>query len=86
MGTLRFAHACWTVAYSYDSADRVTKITYPDGTADVYTYNKLDLSSYQDRQARLWTYSHDADRRLTAITDPLGNQTLFGYNNIGVLQ
>lgn len=24
----------WSVAYSYDNADRVTKITYPDGTAD----------------------------------------------------
>ncbi len=73
------------VAYNYDNTDRITKIAYPDGTADVHTYNKLDLASYQDRQARLWTYAHDADRRLTAITDPLGNQTLFAYNGIGEL-
>jgi RHS repeat-associated protein len=75
----------WTVALSYDNADRVTKITYPDGTTDTYTYDKLDLASYQDRQGRLWLYAHDADRRLTKTTDPLGNQTLLAYNGIGEL-
>jgi RHS repeat-associated protein len=73
----------WSVAFSYDNADRITKISYPDGTAEIYTYNKLDLASYQDRQGRLWIYAHDADRRLTAITDPLGNRTQFSYNGIG---
>jgi RHS repeat-associated protein len=75
----------WTVTYNYDNADRTTKITYPDGTADIYTYDKLNLASHQDRQNRVWTYSHDSDRRLTAVTDPLGNQTLLAYNGIGKL-
>jgi len=71
----------WAVTYDYDAADRITKITYPDGTTDLYTYNKLDLASYEDRLSRLWVYTHDANRRLSAITDPLGQQTQFGYNN-----
>ncbi|HXM70358.1 MAG TPA: peptidase C39, partial [Thermoanaerobaculia bacterium] len=75
----------WGVVYSYDAGDRLTEIEYPDGTSDRYTYDKLDLASYQDRQLRTWTYSHDADRRLTAITDPSGKQALFAYNGIGEL-
>ncbi len=71
----------WTATYSYDNANRITKITYPDGTADIYTFDKLDLASYTDRNGRRWIYSHDADRRLVASKDPLGNTTLFGYSN-----
>jgi RHS repeat-associated protein len=75
----------WTAAYSYDNANRLTKVTYPDGTADSYTYDKLDPTLFKDRLGRVWRYTHDADRRLTATTDPLGLQTLFGYNGIGEL-
>ena len=52
-------------------------------TIETYTYDKLDLASYQDRQQRVWTYAHDANRRLTSVTDPIGAQTQFGYNNDG---
>jgi RHS repeat-associated protein len=76
----------WTISYSYDAADRVTRITYPDGTTDQYTWDKLDLAAYRDRQGHLWSYSHDADRRLVAATDPLGNQTQFGYYENGRLK
>ncbi|MDQ0564128.1 RHS repeat-associated protein [Rhizobium mesoamericanum] len=73
----------WSVTYDYDAADRLTKITYPDGTADRYSYDKLDLASYQDREGHLWGYGYDANRRLTTITDPFGGQTLLGYNEMG---
>jgi len=75
----------WMVTYDYDAADRITKITYPDATFDLYSYDKLDLAYYQDRQGRRWTYTHDANRRLTKIVDPMGQQTLLGYNGIGSL-
>ena len=61
----------------------MTKVTYPDGTAEISTYNRLDLASFQDRQGRQWSYTYDANRRLTATTDPLGQQTLYGYNRRG---
>ena len=70
----------WTAHYYYDAANRITKTTYPDGTADTYTYNNLDLASYQDRLGRIWTYTYDADRRLTAMTDSTGHQTHYAYN------
>jgi RHS repeat-associated protein len=69
----------WTATYGYDAADRVVQITYPDGTADQYTWNNLDLAVFQDRLGRVWSYAHDGDRRLVAVTDPLGNETQFGY-------
>jgi YD repeat-containing protein len=43
----------WSVTYSYDAADRITRITYPDTTSETYAYSNLDLASYQDRQGRL---------------------------------
>jgi YD repeat-containing protein len=73
----------WSVTYDYDVADRVTKVTYPDGTTDQCVYDKLDLASYRDRQGRVWTYTHDADRRLTSVTDPAGQQTQYVYNDNG---
>ena len=47
---------------------RTTEVTYPDGTFETYTYDKLDLASYQDRQSWTWTYSHDNTGRVTAVT------------------
>ena len=66
---------------SYDAADRLTAITYPDATTDQYTYQNLDLLSQTDRLKRTTQYAHDALRRLTQITDPLGRITKFSYCN-----
>ncbi|MBB3459336.1 YD repeat-containing protein [Rhizobium sp. BK313] len=46
----------WTVTFDYDTADRITKITYPDGTSARYTYQRLEFVSYKDREERLWRY------------------------------
>ncbi|MGM4986084.1 RHS repeat-associated core domain-containing protein [Rhizobium sp. 11_C7_N12_5] len=75
----------WTVTYDYDAADRVTKITYPDGTSQRYTYQRLDLVSYKDREGRLWQYQYDANRRLIGIVDPLRQTTTRGYDPAGNL-
>jgi RHS repeat-associated protein len=69
----------WTVTYDYDAADRITKKTYLDNTAEIFTYHYLDLATYRDRRYHTWTYTYDADRRPTQITDPLGGNTVFGY-------
>ncbi|MBB3428898.1 RHS repeat-associated protein [Rhizobium sp. BK312] len=75
----------WTVTYDYDAADRVTKVTYPDGTSQRYTYQRLDLVSYQDREGRIWRYQYDANRRLTAAIDPMRQSTKLGYDPAGNL-
>jgi YD repeat-containing protein len=69
----------WEVDYAYDAGDRLTRVTYPDGTTDKYTYDRLDLKSYIDRQNHSWGHAYDADRRLTAVTDPLGDTTKYTY-------
>ncbi|MGO7532788.1 RHS repeat-associated core domain-containing protein [Rhizobium leguminosarum] len=75
----------WTATYDYDPADRVTKVTYLDGTSARYTYQRLELVSYQDREGRLWQYQYDANRRLTGVVDPLRQTTKFGYDPAGNL-
>jgi RHS repeat-associated protein len=75
----------WTVTFGYDAADRITRITYPDGTSKKYTYNRLDLASYQDREGRLWQYQYDANRRLVSITDPSQHTTGLSYDPSGNL-
>ncbi|RXT19601.1 peptidase C39 [Rhizobium leguminosarum] len=75
----------WSVKFDYDAADRVTRITYPDGTSARYTYQRLELVSYKNREGRLWRYQYDANRRLIAIIDPLRQTTGLGYDPAGNL-
>ena len=70
----------YTLTYDYDNIDRITKITYPDATTDLYDYNfqsgpnvgtpSLEMRKHTDRLGRVTTYDFDADRRLTSITEP----------------
>jgi YD repeat-containing protein len=76
----------WALSYNYDAANRLTQITYPDGTTTQYAYNKLDLAEYTDRQGRVWRYGYDADRRLVSATDPLGGTTQYSYYENPTLQ
>jgi RHS repeat-associated protein len=72
----------WTVTADYDAADRLTKLTYPDGTSETYSYNRLELASYRDREGHTWTYEHDANHRLTKIIQPSGREVQLGHNGM----
>jgi YD repeat-containing protein len=74
----------------YDVAGCVTKVIYPDGTTEISTYNRLDLSSFQDRQGRLTTktyadtstvtYAYETTTsRLKSVTDALGQVKTYAY-------
>jgi RHS repeat-associated protein len=75
----------YVLTYAYDNLDRVTTITYPDGTTDLYDYTfqsgplmgtpSLELRKHTDRLGRVTTYAYDADRRLTSVTEPLTSTT-----------
>jgi len=69
----------YTLSYLYDNFDRLIKTTYPDGSTQAITWNKLDKASVTDRQGRVTQYTYDAVRNLTAVTEPLGGITLYGY-------
>jgi RHS repeat-associated protein len=68
-----------TIGFAHDAMDRLTQVTYPDGTSYAYTWDKLDLSAVEDRLGRVTQYSHDAVRNLTAVTDPSAHTTRYSY-------
>ncbi len=74
-----------TLVYHYDNGDRVTRIDFPDLTHETYSYAKLDLVSFTDRQNRTTGYQYDAVQRLTAVTDPKQQSTGYGWCACGAL-
>lgn len=56
----------------YDVFDRPTRVTYPDGTTEETTYDRLDVATRRDRRGRVTRYYQDALRRLVATRDPAG--------------
>ncbi len=76
----------YTTAYSYDADDRVTNITYMDGTYQQTVYNELDPILTRDRNGH-WTASvYDALQRLTDTYDNAGRHTHFDWCNCGALE
>ena len=82
----------YTRTYSYDNLDRVTLVTYPDGTTESSSYLNpatgnvdLDIHSSTDRLNRTTTREYDAIRRLTKLTDPDGKSTLYNWCLCGAL-
>ena len=63
--------------YAYDAIDRVTQITYPDGTTDQNSYTNLDLTLHKDRQNRWTRYSYNALEQLVGVEDPQGRVTTY---------
>lgn len=77
----------YVLCYQYDALDRVTKVKYPDGTTEQYSYafpagwtangtsyagtQSLDVWQVTDRQGRVTSYTYDRNRRLTAKTEPV---------------
>ena len=59
------------MTYAYDDFDRITRITYPDGTFEQLNYDRLDLKAVRDRLARTTNYEYNALGQLIKVTDPL---------------
>lgn len=75
----------YTLAYSYDAADRATNIAFPDGTTERFVYSNLDLVASADRLGRWKTYSYNADRQLIKTQDPLGRVTQYLWCECGAM-
>ena len=75
----------YTRTYDYDALDRVTRLTYPDGTYEEAAYNRLDAEGRRDRLGR-WSHTfHDALRRVIATRDALGRTTTGQWCTCGSL-
>jgi RHS repeat-associated protein len=76
-----------TITMQYDAADRLAKITYPDGRFLSYTYDAggrrtqtLDQTGFTEN------YGYDGAGRLATLTDGSGNLIVqYTYNNVGQL-
>ncbi|MDR1922957.1 MAG: hypothetical protein LBQ66_01185, partial [Planctomycetaceae bacterium] len=77
-------------AYTYDSQNRLSTVTTPDGHTTTYQYNSAGLLINKiDFANRVTTYSYDSSNRLISITNPdpdgsgqlLPAVTTFGYLN-----
>jgi RHS repeat-associated protein len=76
----------YTVLLDYDALDRSTRFTFPDGTFEQYTYDRLSLATLRDRSDRLTSYEYNNARQLTKKTDPLGRSVLYQWCKCGVME
>ena len=73
----------YILTYDYDNLDRKTRATYPDGTFDQFTYDRLDLASVLDRAGRQTSLQHNSLRQLVEVIDPLNRTNLFDWCRCG---
>jgi RHS repeat-associated protein len=76
----------YTLTIDYDLFDRPTRVTYPDGTYEESTYQRLDLATTRDRLGRVTRLFYDPLRRLTATRDPLGRTVTQEWCGCGALE
>lgn len=74
-----------TTTNSYDAFQRLTNVSYPDGTSRQYVFNRLDLSSVVDRMGFTVNYEYNGVRQLTSSEDSLGRYTYYTYCLCGAL-
>lgn len=72
-----------TLTFEYDALDRTTKITFPDGTSEIYVYTWLDQTAVTDRAGRSTTYEYNSMQELVRSVDPLGGVTRFQWCKCG---
>jgi RHS repeat-associated protein len=84
----------YTIVTDYDAIDgdpaktlnRVAKITYPDGTYEQTTYDRLDAEWTRDRLGGWSRRFHDALRHVVATQDPLNRFVLYDWCICGSLE
>ena len=77
------ADAVTTFEYK-PGTDKVTAITYPDGTAEHYGYDaNNNLISFEDRGGYTIAYSYDALGRLTKSEGEEGDRKEYKYDAVG---
>lgn len=76
-----------TLSLEYDSADRLTKITYPTGRSLAYTYDAANRRTRMvDGEGNAVNYAYDAAGRLASLTDGAGNSIVaYTYDTVGRL-
>ena len=58
------------LSYAYDAANRLTSVTYDDGTSVSYTYNRLDLLSITDSNGHTTQRKVDGEGEIYEVDEP----------------
>ncbi len=76
-----------TTTYTYDAADHLAKVAYPDGTFLAYSYDSAGRRvQMQDQTGFTVNYSYDALGRLSQLTDGGGASIVqYSYDSVGRL-
>jgi RHS repeat-associated protein len=70
-----------TTTFGYDAGDRLTTITYPDGTQMSFGYDSRGRrTSVTDQNGKITTYAYDDADRLVSVTDAANNLTQYAYD------
>jgi RHS repeat-associated protein len=70
-----------TTTFTYDSMNRLKKITYPDNSTTQFAYDTRGRhTSVTDANNKATTYAYDDANRLTQITNPANNITAYAYD------
>jgi RHS repeat-associated protein len=76
-----------TTAYEYDTRDRLTKVTHPDGRELQYEHdaqgNRLKLTAILTGLSLVSSYTFDPLNRLEDVTDPAERVYTHGYDENG---
>ena len=68
-------------SFAYDVMNRLTGITYPDGSTVGFGYDYRGPTHYRyGPEQRTTTYTYDDADRLTAVTDPASHATTYTYD------
>ncbi len=70
---------------TWDNLQRLTSVTYPDGTYISNTYTNLDLAATKDRLGNWKHYGYNSIRQKVAETNALNQITLYNYCDCGSL-
>ncbi len=68
--------------YQYDANDRVTRVTFADGAARIYTYDCCSLTGVTDERGNTVTTETDRTLNPVRVTDPLGNAVTTTWDRI----
>ena len=73
----------YTLTLDYDNFDRVTQVTFPDGTSEQHVFDRLNLAAFKDRLGRWATNTYNAIGKLASTQDSLGRTTLYEWCQCG---
>ncbi|NUN04658.1 MAG: PKD domain-containing protein [Bdellovibrio sp.] len=74
-----------SVNYSYDTNNRLTQVTYPNGDSVLYQYSGDLLSSIRDPGGRLTLFSYNSKGELSEVEYPDGSRQEYEYNAKGLM-